>query len=159
MDRVCKTVSFLFRDIKFGEVLGTGAFGKVVRGVWTPPGGRQQEVAVKLLYGDVLFSLVGTKTATVEVLLAAFISELLAMARVQHKNLGICLGASIRFPNVAIVVSEKGLGVCLGWLHLPKWLEIFYTTVGPTGAILQVTTLKGRSFNKVGSIQCSAHKI
>ncbi|TYJ56236.1 hypothetical protein B9479_003081 [Cryptococcus floricola] len=37
------------KEYKIEELLGRGAFGKVVRATWTPPGGEKKEVALKII--------------------------------------------------------------------------------------------------------------
>jgi len=71
-----------------GEILGTGAFGSVVRGSW-----RGTDVAIKTLHSQD------------EKALEMFTKEAELLCKLRHPNIVQCLGACLTLPNCCIVME------------------------------------------------------
>eukprot|EP01088_Endostelium_zonatum_P011291 TRINITY_DN2533_c2_g1_i1.p1 TRINITY_DN2533_c2_g1~~TRINITY_DN2533_c2_g1_i1.p1 ORF type:complete len:1447 (-),score=316.26 TRINITY_DN2533_c2_g1_i1:127-4467(-) len=92
-----------YSQLEFGEVIGVGAHGTVYKGVYK--GG---PVAIKVLTQN---------EQQVKELSSDFIKEVQIMGDLRHPAVVLFMGASIRSPNLAIVMEYMALGSLHNLLH------------------------------------------
>eukprot|EP00002_Diphylleia_rotans_P012994 TRINITY_DN2530_c1_g1_i4.p1 TRINITY_DN2530_c1_g1~~TRINITY_DN2530_c1_g1_i4.p1 ORF type:complete len:2539 (+),score=349.69 TRINITY_DN2530_c1_g1_i4:56-7672(+) len=90
-----------YKDLGFKELLGSGRFGEVYRGMW-----RGADVAIKKLYHDRMDAGMAD----------AFTSEISMMVELRHPNIVLYMGACVELPNLCIV-CELLTGTLYQLLH------------------------------------------
>lgn len=114
-----------FDELKIGELIGTGRFGKVYRGNW------HGDVAIKVLNMDYLDDEKTLETFRMEVryiflmfnrvfLFIYFFAQIGIFRKTRHENLMLFMGACMKPPRLAIVTSlSKGMTLYVH-IHLRK---------------------------------------
>lgn len=94
-----------YDELKIGEQIGTGRFGKVYRGYW---------------HGDVAIKLLNMEYINDEKTLEQFKMEVSTFRKTRHENLVLFMGACMKPPRLAIVTSLSKGNTLYTLIHLRK---------------------------------------